>query len=39
MREPIWIALLLIQPIIWLVPLRQLFKRVVHLAASEQPRT
>lgn len=31
MREPIWIALLLIQPIIWLVLYGQLFKRVVHL--------
>src|SRR5207248_6290359 len=31
MREPIWIALLLIQPIIWLVLYGQLFRRVVHL--------
>jgi ABC-2 type transport system permease protein len=31
MREPIWIALLLVQPIIWLVLYGQLFKRVVHL--------
>jgi len=31
MREPIWIALLLIQPIIWLVLYGQLFKRVVNL--------
>ena len=31
LREPIWIALLLIQPIIWLVLYGQLFKRVVHL--------
>ena len=31
MREPIWIALLLIQPMIWLVLYGQLFKRVVHL--------
>ena len=30
-REPIWIALLLIQPMIWLVLYGQLFKRVVHL--------
>ena len=31
MREPIWIALLLIQPMIWLVLYGQLFRRVVHL--------
>ncbi len=31
MREPIWIALLLIQPMIWLVLYGQLFKRVTHL--------
>ena len=31
MREPIWIALLLIQPIIWLVLYGQLFKRVTSL--------
>lgn len=30
-REPIWIALLLIQPMIWLVLYGQLFRRVVHL--------
>ena len=30
-REPIWIALLLIQPMIWLILYGQLFKRVVHL--------
>jgi ABC-2 type transport system permease protein len=31
MREPIWIALLLIQPMIWLVLYGQLFRRVVNL--------
>ena len=31
MREPIWIALLLIQPLVWLILYGQLFKRVVHL--------
>ncbi len=31
MREPIWIALLLVQPIIWLVLYGQLFKRVTSL--------
>ncbi len=31
MREPIWIALLLIQPMIWLLLYGQLFRRVVHL--------
>jgi ABC-2 type transport system permease protein len=31
MREPIWIALLLIQPMIWLALYGQLFRRVVHL--------
>ncbi len=31
MREPIWIALLLIQPMIWLILYGQLFRRVVHL--------
>jgi ABC-2 type transport system permease protein len=31
MREPIWIALLLIQPLVWLVLYGQLFRRVVHL--------
>ena len=31
MREPIWIALLLIQPMIWLILYGQLFKRITHL--------
>ncbi len=31
MREPIWIALILIQPMIWLLLYGQLFKRVTHL--------
>ena len=31
MREPIWIALLLIQPMIWLLLYGQLFKRITHL--------
>src|SRR5262249_27540254 len=31
MREPIWIALLVIQPLVWLTLYGQLFKRVVHL--------
>jgi ABC-2 type transport system permease protein len=31
MREPIWIALLLIQPLVWLLLYGQLFKRIVHL--------
>ena len=31
MREPIWIALLLIQPMIWLLLYGQLFKRVVDI--------
>jgi ABC-2 type transport system permease protein len=30
-REPIWIVLLLVQPLIWLLLYGQLFKRVVHL--------
>ena len=41
MREPIWIALLLVQPMVWLLLYGQLFKRVTHLpvAASEPRRT
>ena len=31
MREPIWIALLLIQPMVWLVLYGQLFKNVTRL--------
>src|SRR5947207_3003557 len=31
MREPIWIALILIQPMIWLLLYGQLFKRAVAL--------
>jgi ABC-2 type transport system permease protein len=31
MREPIWIALILIQPLVWLLLYGQLFKRIVHL--------
>lgn len=31
MREPIWIALLLIQPLIWLLLYGQLFKRITNL--------
>ena len=31
MREPIWIALLLIQPLVWLVLYGQLFRRLPHL--------
>ena len=31
MREPIWIALLVIQPLVWLTLYGQLFKRVVEL--------
>jgi ABC-2 type transport system permease protein len=31
MREPIWIVLLLLQPMIWLLLYGQLFKRVTHL--------
>jgi ABC-2 type transport system permease protein len=31
MREPIWIALLVIQPLVWLTLYGQLFKRVTHL--------
>ena len=31
MREPIWIALLVIQPLVWLTLYGQLFKRVVNL--------
>jgi ABC-2 type transport system permease protein len=31
MREPIWIALLLIQPLVWLLLYGQLFKNVTHL--------
>jgi ABC-2 type transport system permease protein len=31
MREPIWIALLLIQPLVWLLLYGQLFKRITHL--------
>jgi ABC-2 type transport system permease protein len=31
MREPIWIALLLVQPMVWLLLYGQLFKRVTHL--------
>jgi ABC-2 type transport system permease protein len=31
MREPIWIAILLVQPMIWLLLYGQLFKRVTHL--------
>jgi ABC-2 type transport system permease protein len=30
-REPIWIALLLVQPMVWLLLYGQLFKRVTHL--------
>jgi ABC-2 type transport system permease protein len=31
MREPIWLVLLLVQPMIWLLLYGQLFKRVTHL--------
>jgi ABC-2 type transport system permease protein len=31
MREPIWIVLLLVQPLVWLVLYGQLFKRITHL--------
>jgi ABC-2 type transport system permease protein len=31
MREPIWIALILIQPLVWLLLYGQLFKRITHL--------
>ena len=31
MREPIWIALLVIQPLVWLTLYGQLFKRVTNL--------
>lgn len=31
MREPIWVALLLIQPLVWLVLYGQLFRRIVQL--------
>jgi ABC-2 type transport system permease protein len=31
MREPIWIVLLLVQPLVWLLLYGQLFKRVTHL--------
>ena len=31
MREPIWIVLLLVQPMTWLLLYGQLFKRVTHL--------
>jgi len=31
MREPIWVVLLLVQPMIWLLLYGQLFKRVTHL--------
>ena len=31
MREPIWIALLLVQPMVWLLLYGQLFKRVTNL--------
>ena len=31
MREPIWIVLLLVQPMVWLVLYGQLFKNVTHL--------
>jgi ABC-2 type transport system permease protein len=31
MREPIWIVLLLVQPMVWLVLYGQLFKRITHL--------
>ena len=34
MREPIWIALLLVQPMIWLLLYGQLFKRVTRPAAA-----
>ena len=31
LREPIWIALILIQPLVWLLLYGQLFKRITHL--------
>ncbi len=31
MREPIWIAMILIQPLVWLILYGQLFKNVTHL--------
>jgi ABC-2 type transport system permease protein len=31
MREPIWIVLLLVQPMVWLILYGQLFKRITHL--------
>ena len=39
MREPIWIALLLIQPMVWLFLYSQLFTRVTDLAGSARGRT
>ena len=31
MREPIWIALMIVQPLVWLLLYGQLFKRIIHL--------
>ena len=39
LREPIWIAILLVQPMIWLLLYGQLFKNVTDSAASGRRRT
>ena len=39
MREPIWIVLLLVQPMVWLILYGQLFKNVTRSAASGRART
>ena len=31
MREPIWIVMMIVQPLVWLLLYGQLFKRIVHL--------
>ncbi len=38
MREPIWILLLLIQPMVWLLLYGQLFKNVTRLGVSSSRR-
>ena len=39
LRQPAWVAITLIQPMIWLLLFGALFKRVVEIPASKAART